>query len=143
MPLPDPYPGLVICYAHLWYDQHRLAQEEGSKDRPCVVVLSVTSEDGDTAVTVAPITRTPPKVAGDGVEIPTATGQRLGLDGERSWVIVTEVNRFHWPGPDLRQVHSSRPGTYEYGFLSPGLFRQVRAGIVAAAKPALLKTAPR
>jgi len=143
VPLPDPAPGLVLRYAYLWYDQHRRGQDEGSKDRPCVVVLSIASEDGETTVAVAPITHTAPRIAGEAVEIPDATRRRLGLDGERSWVVVSEVNRFRWPGPDVRPVHPSRPGAYDYGFLPPGLFLQVRAGVVAAAKRGSLKTAPR
>jgi hypothetical protein len=35
--------------------------------------------------------------------IPAATKRRLGLDDARSWIIVTESNRFIWPGRDLRQ----------------------------------------
>ncbi len=37
-------------------------------------------------------------------EIPLATKRRLDLDKEASWVITTEVNRFVWPGPDIRKV---------------------------------------
>jgi hypothetical protein len=28
----------------------------------------------------------------------------LGLDAERCWIMVTEINRFIWPGPDLRPI---------------------------------------
>ena len=70
--------------------------EEGTKDRPCVVIVAVTREDGDTMVTVAPVTHVPPRVAGEGVEIPSATKSRLGLDDGRSWIVVTEINRFRW-----------------------------------------------
>ena len=61
MPLPDPVPGLVLRYGYLWFDQHRRGQEEGSKDRPCVVVLAVQQDDGDTVVMVVPITHSPPR----------------------------------------------------------------------------------
>ncbi len=37
-------------------------------------------------------------------EIPHATKHRLELDVERSWIVLTEANRFAWPGPDLRQT---------------------------------------
>lgn len=53
MPLPDPFPGLVLHYSYLWHDQPRRGLEERSKDRPRVVVLAVSREDGNTLVTVA------------------------------------------------------------------------------------------
>lgn len=141
MTLPDPFPGLVLHYSYLWHDEHRRGQEEGTKNRPCVVVLAVTDLDGDTVVTVAPITHTPPRMAGEAVEIPAATKTRLGLDEGRSWIVVTEINRFRWPGVDLLPV----PGKagYDYGVLPPGLFRQVREGIGSWVRLRKLRTTPR
>ena len=141
MPLPDPIPGLVLHYAYLWHDQHRQGLEEGTKDRPCVVVLAIAREEGDTVVTVAPITHTPPRGAGEAVEMPADTKRRLGLDAGRSWVVVSEINRFRWPGVDLRPVPGK--GSYEYGVLPPGLFRQVRDGMLTLARSRKLKVAPR
>ncbi len=83
MPVPDPVPGLVLHYAYLWHDQHRRGLEEGSKYRPCVVVSAAVQED-DTVVTVVPMTHSPPRVAGEAVEIPQTTKRRLGLDDRRS-----------------------------------------------------------
>ena len=59
------------------------------------------------------------------MEIPAAVKRHLGLDDERSWVIVSEGDQFVWPGYDLRKV----PGTdrYDYGFLPPRFFVQVLA----------------
>jgi hypothetical protein len=91
--LPDPFPGLVLHYSYLWHDEYRRGLEEGVKERPCVVVLAVTCEDGDTVVTVAPVTHAPPRAVGEGIEIPAATKARLGLDAGRSWVVVSEINR--------------------------------------------------
>ncbi len=141
MPLPDPFPGLVLHYSYLWHDQYQRGLEEGSKDRPCVVVLAVTREDGDTVVTVAPVTHTPPRMAGEGVEIPAATKMRLGLDEGRSWIVVTGINRFRWPGVDLLPVPGK--GGYDYGVLPPGLFRQVRDGIASWVRLRKLRTTPR
>jgi hypothetical protein len=39
MALLEPEPGLVISYAYLWHHEHRGGQEEGRKDRPCMIVL--------------------------------------------------------------------------------------------------------
>lgn len=99
--------------------------EEGVKDRPCAIVLSVLGAGREYRVTVLPITRTPPTAPGAAIEIPAPTKLRLGLDSERSWIVVTESNEFDWPGPDLRPVESGDPGRSFYGYLPRALFRQV------------------
>jgi len=142
MALPLPFAGLVIHYAYLWHSQHQNGLEEGTKNRPCVVVLAATREGGGIVVTVAPVTHSPPKEASEGVEIPVTTKDRLGLDDKRSWVVLTEVNRFRWPGFDLTKL-PGQAGVYHYGVLPPGLFRQVRDGILACARRERLKTTPR
>ena len=103
--IPDPQPGLVISYAYLWKRDAAQGQDEGTKYRPAVVVLAMESDSvrGKT-VLVAPITHREPGDAAAGVEIPPLTKRRLGLDAERSWIILSEVNRFEWPGPDLLPV---------------------------------------
>ena len=128
MPLPDPVPGLVISYAYLWRDQQDQGREEGVKDRPCVVVVAVSQEDGERVVTVAPITHTAPRHPKDAVELPAATKRRLGLDEARSWIVATELNRFLWPGPDLRPV-PGKPGAFAYGGLPRQLMLQLRERI--------------
>ncbi len=129
MPLPDPVPGLVISYAYLWRDQQDLRRDQGLKDRPCVVVIAVRREAGERIVTVAPITHTPPRNVRDAVELPTATKRRLGLDDERSWIVATELNRFQWPGPDLRQIRG-KPGAFAYGGLPKQLMLHLRERIL-------------
>jgi hypothetical protein len=141
VPLPDPFPGLVLHYSYLWHDEHRRGLEEGTKNRPCVVVLAVTSEDGETVVTVVPVTHSPPQTASEAVEIPGATKIRLGLDVGRSWIVVSEINRFVWPGVDLLPVPGK--GGYDYGVLPPGLVRQVREGISSWVRARKLRTTPR
>ena len=122
--IPDPQPGLVISYAYLWQRDATQGRDEGTKYRPAVVVLSVETEDGyGNTVLVAPITHRKPDDPAAGVEIPPLTKRRLGLDSERSWVILSEVNRFEWPGPDLLPV---APGQWAYGILPAGLFRIIR-----------------
>ena len=59
------------------------------------------------------------------MEIPPAVKRRLGLDDARSWIVVSEINRFVWPGPDLRPVSAAEPDRFSYGFLPPGLFERV------------------
>ena len=48
MPFPTPQPGLVIHYAYLWHADHLKGQEEGVKDRPCVIMLAAEVVDGET-----------------------------------------------------------------------------------------------
>ncbi|HTW87073.1 MAG TPA: hypothetical protein VMD75_03600 [Candidatus Binataceae bacterium] len=49
--------------------------------------------------------------------------RHLGLDDDRSWIIVSEDNEFFWPGYDLRKLpHTDR---YDYGFLPPRFFNRV------------------
>jgi hypothetical protein len=129
MAIPNPEPGLVISYAYLWRSEFEAGQEEGRKNRPCVIVLSVEKHDSGTQVTVAPITHSPPSPGTPCLEIPLRVKQHLGLDDDRSWVILDEVNQFVWPGYDLRPV-PGKPGEMTYGFLPPRLFDQIRSGIL-------------
>ena len=130
MPLPEPEPGLVVSYAYLWDREHRLGREEGVKDRPCVIVLSVAGDLSGTTVTVVPVTHNPPADPRAAVELPAETKRRLGLDGERSWVILSEVNRFRWPGPDLRPIPNSDPPRFSYGLLPAKLFGRIRRALI-------------
>jgi mRNA-degrading endonuclease toxin of MazEF toxin-antitoxin module len=129
MAIPNPDPGLVISYAYLWRREFEAGQEEGRKNRPCVIVLSVEKHDSGTQVTVAPITHSPPSSGMPCLEIPSRVKQHLGLDDDRSWVILDEVNQFVWPGYDLRPI-PGKQGDMAYGFLPPRLFDQIRSGIL-------------
>ena len=131
MPLPEPRSGLVIGYAYLWHEEYLDGMEEGRKDRPCAVVLAVRQEDGDIVTTVAPITHSAPGDPHDAIELPASIKGTLGLDGARSWLVCTELNRFVWPGPDLRPIRRDAPGQFVYGMLPPGFIRQVFARIQA------------
>jgi hypothetical protein len=59
-------------------------------------------------------------------------GSRLGLDGERSRIVVDEANVFTRPGPDLRFLPSEGPEISFYWFLPPGFFRVVRDRFLSA-----------
>ena len=132
MPLPKPTPGLVVRYSYLWRQEHLKGQEEGVKDRPCAIILVVTNEENDDqTVTVLPITHTPPHQSDDAIEIPAPTKRRLGLDDERSWVVLTEANRFIWPGPDLRPARQDDPTSVDFGLLPDALFEQIRTRFIA------------
>ncbi len=129
--LPAPAPGLVIRYAYLWLHEHQAGREEGTKDRPCALILALAEEDGDTRVTVLPLTHSLPVDPAAAIELPLATKNRLGLDSERSWIVLSEGNEFLWPGPDLRPVPGADPSTIAYGFLPPRFFNIVRERFLA------------
>ncbi|HEY5239121.1 MAG TPA: hypothetical protein VIJ62_12125 [Rhizomicrobium sp.] len=133
MDLPAPVSGLVIRYSYLWQSEHERGQEEGVKDRPCAVILVTKQSDGDEIVTVLPITHTPPRNSAFAMEIPAPTKLRLGLDSERSWVVLTEANRFIWPGPDLRPV-GGKLDSVAYGLLPQAFFIQLRDRFIAILK---------
>jgi hypothetical protein len=110
-----PKVGLVVRYGFLWKREAMTGQEEG-KDRPCVIALVHEGDDGKTYVQVAPITHSEPQGQTRAAEIPQETKERIGLDDQASWVITNELNRFVWPGSDLRPV---REGQWSYGHLPP------------------------
>jgi hypothetical protein len=103
---PTPQPGLVIRYSYLWEREAREGREEGAKDRPCAIVLVLLREGDSPIVRVLPVTHSAPADPADALEIPHPTKRRLGLDSDRSWVVLTEANDFIWPGPDLRPAVS-------------------------------------
>ena len=113
---------------------HNGRRENGDKDRPCAIIFTTRGPADDTVVTVLPVTHTPPQRLDDAVELPLAVKRRLGLADARSWVIVTELNRFVWPGPDLCPVPPTKEGRFDYGLLPPGLFRSIRERFLACAK---------
>jgi hypothetical protein len=117
-----PEIGLVIRHAYLWWNVARAGREEGLKDRPCVIVHTRQNEHRVTEVYIAPVTHTLPEVPERALQIPQATKARLRLDAQASWIITTEVNRFIWPGPDIRTVPG---GAAAYGLLPARMTRDL------------------
>ena len=143
MSLPQPVPGLVIRYAYLWADEHQRGQAEGRKDRPSAVILVTADEHGDRIVTVLPVTHSPPANPALAVEIPHATKRRLGLDDARSWVVLTEANRFAWPGPDVRCAQAGDVASVAYGELPGALLKEIKAKLVQALTARRVRVVPR
>ncbi len=134
MPYPTPEVGLVIGYSYLWQNEATQGRVEGRKNRPCAIIFSIRNEEDEQVVMVLPITHTEPEVNQNGVEIPKVIKCRLGLDGERSWVIISELNKFVWPGPDLRVTLHEQTGQYAYGFLPPKFYKEIRDKLVSLHK---------
>jgi len=120
----------VIRYGFLWSHEQDAGAEESAKDRPCAIVVgALRGSDGDIQVIVSPITHQPPVDPGASIAIPTAVCRRLGLDAGRHWLRLEELNRFAWPGFDLRPI-PGRGGEVAYGMLPKGLFETLRQGIL-------------
>lgn len=124
MPLPSPEPGMVLRYDYLWSREASQGRQH-SKDRPTCLVAASDSRVSPRNVVLLPITHSPPSGDTVGIEIPAKVKAALGLDNERSWVIISEYNVDEWPNAGLSQI-PGRPGTYNYGFLPPSLFATVK-----------------
>ena len=124
--LPAPEAGLVIRYGFVWRSQADAGREDAGKSRPCAIVVVVLREEKSAIVTVTPVTHTPPDADALAVEIPLGVKRRLGLDGERSWIITRELNTFVWPGPDVDVIDpNSETRRIAYGHLPKQLYFEV------------------
>jgi hypothetical protein len=141
-----PHPGLVICYSYLWHREAQKNRIEGLKNRPCAVVLSyekIPQFPDRIVADVVPISHTP---TDDAVEIPIATKRRMGLDNEHSWIITTELNRFFWPGHDIRRAKEdwlADGPMWHWGFLPVNIFNQVKAAVLKHRSDKTLAVTPR
>jgi hypothetical protein len=72
--------------------------------------------------------------------VPANVKRDLRLDRDKSWVVVTELNRFQWPGPDVRVVGD---GTPFYGAIPDWLFVRVREAIGAVASGGRMRVTKR
>jgi hypothetical protein len=140
---PEPVPGLVIRYSYLWAQEHKRGQEEGVKDRPCAVILVTVNQADEQMVTVLPISHSRPADPDLAVEIPALIKRRLNLDDERSWVVLTEANRFIWPGPDLRPGMPGNSASVGCGPLPFALFEKIRTKFIAAIRAKRASIVPR
>lgn len=132
MALPKPEPGLVISYAYLWRYEATKGLADSRKDRPAAIVAAVTDAAGDTVVYVAPITHVDP---GDerAILLTPSVKKRLGLDAAPSWIVTSELNRFVWPGYDLRPISRDRPDVFSWGYLPVDVFARLKQAIAEQA----------
>jgi hypothetical protein len=140
---PAPRPGLVIRYSFLWSHEADAGAEEAAKERPCAIVVATPrDQNGDIRTVVVPITHAPPDDPLDSIEIPPQVCRFLGLDDGRHWLRLDELNRFAWPGYDLRPI-PRRPRQYAYGMLPLDLFEALRRGILTRQKAKQLRVQSR
>jgi uncharacterized protein YifN (PemK superfamily) len=121
----------VLNYAYLWAHEAAQGQEEGVKDRPVVVVLSVQQVNGETVISVCPVTSQTPEDTSMAVQMPSQVKNHLGLtDRPASFIITTEINRFVWPGPDIRPFEHMGRMDILYGQIPATLFEMVRTSLI-------------
>ena len=114
----------------MWSHEAAGGADEGRKDRPCAVVVATKRQGAEEIrVIVAPITHEPPLDPSSAIELPPSVKRSLGLDAARQWLRFEELNRFTWPGFDLRPI-PEQAGRWHYGMLPRALFEQLRAGIL-------------
>lgn len=123
-----PQTGMVLHYSFLWKHEGERGQDEGAKDRPVVVLVLLA--DGE-EVLVAPITTRPPEQGAPAIEVPARVRRHLGLDAEQSWISIATLNRFVWPGPDLRPVPGGNPADALYGFIPQKLLDAAKQSAMA------------
>jgi hypothetical protein len=123
--LPDPQPGLVIRYDYLWTREAAAGRQQG-KDRPACLVAATDSTVTPRFVVILPITHTTPSGDTVGIEIPAKVRAAIGLDAAQSWVVVSDHNVDEWPNAGLAPI-PGRQGVFSYGFIPPGLFRQIKS----------------
>ncbi len=141
MSVPSPEPGLVVHFNYLWSREAERGREEARYARPCAIVLSYRrAADGATIAILAPITHAEPREGDRAIEIPPAVKAHLGLDDQRSWVMVDEVNETAWPGFDLQPLPDGR---FTYGFIPPRLFGQIKDALREAVQARRLRRIPR
>ena len=125
MARPKILPGLVIRYEFDFGEDSKGRQM--LKERPAAIVVAH-GQKADDSVVIAPISHTPPYKGQRAIEIPPELKARLGLDDERSWVKLNEVNdtTIENLAYDMRKA---KPDQWEYGMLPKGFFDRVQEGI--------------
>jgi hypothetical protein len=97
-----------------------------------VIVLALRRRADDLLiVTVAPVTHSPPAADADAIETPRRVKDHLGLDQDRSGIVVDEVNEFAWPGFDLQP---NANGEIAYGLIPSKLYENIRQRVLANAR---------
>lgn len=141
--IPEPVVGMVVCYGYLWAREHNKGEVDGAKNRPCAILAVKEEKDGSKTVYVAPITHTAPYHPQDAILLPQETKTRLGLDTLNSWMMCSEVNKFTWPGLDLRPIHRNGQRTFSSGVLPAAVSRQAQSLLQEINKHQHLKIVPR
>ena len=141
IPRSPPIAGTVIRYRYLWAREFESGRRDGIKDRPTALLIATATDPPECIV--LPITHSAPGPDTAAIEMPRTEAVRLGLDGERSWIVLDETNSFLWPGPDLGPVPGRKPRTVVYGMLSRPFFGRVLAAVQSLLRECRLKSVDR
>ncbi len=130
MNYPEPVPGLVIRFNYLWDVDNQKGLSSSDKERPCAIVL-YTKKTNKTLV--VPISHSYPEVGeeNDSLEIPAEICAEIGLDKDRNWVRVSEVNEFEWPSAEIRP-RPDDPSRVDYGMIPEEFFLEIRKRLAKA-----------
>lgn len=133
---------MVVRYDYLWASEAAEGDEAGHKRRPCAVVLPLppSGDGGVPRAAVCGITHSSPRPPAEGIVIPPAVKQHLGLDDDASWIITSEVNVVDWNDPGIVPTPA---GAEIYGFMPPSLVAQVVQNVMASIRNARLQRTER
>jgi hypothetical protein len=86
--------GDIVRYPYLWIWQRDLGRDEGEKDRPACLAMTIKNETQKlTHLVILAISGTPPTERQNAIEIPALELRRAGLtDTRRGWITVSEYN---------------------------------------------------
>jgi uncharacterized protein YifN (PemK superfamily) len=119
---PNPEVGQIIKYDYLWRDEQQRGKIEGSKERPCAVIVAIQSQnDGSYTVLLAPITHSSKQANNASILIPRQAKKITGLDEDQSWLLTTEVNAVSWLDPGILPA---KKGQWLYGYLPRGIAKK-------------------
>ena len=95
MPKPPLQRGDLITYPYRWARMLATGSApEGGKPRPCCVVISVVSDQGEDVIFLAAISSQEPLPDQAAIEVPDTERRRAGLSRyPRAWVYIGELNR--------------------------------------------------
>lgn len=123
--MTSPNEGDVWRYPYLWARETKRGETEGRKNRPAVIAVTLTPEDGDATVFLLAITTKAPTKGETAVPVPETERRRSGLASDIPlWIILDECNvdivgRSYYLTPDGRQ-----------GAVSPRFLRQIKATLL-------------
>jgi hypothetical protein len=90
-----------------------------------------------------PFTTKEPRQGSAAVKVPARVRQHLGLGEARCWIVADELNRFIWPGPDIRPIRGRGDLSPFHGKIPAKLFEQVRTKLAQVAHGGRLKVTKR
>lgn len=92
-----PQIGEIVNYLYLWHEDHQRGRDQGTKERPCLVITT----QGD-KIAVLPITHAAPHDEQTSVKIPAHIKKRMGMESKDAWIRCNEYNLVSWAdSPDL------------------------------------------